>query len=337
MNFLKKNIFKNKEILVTGGCGSIGSEIVRQLIKHKPKLIKIFDNDEAKMFEIQQELNNFKKARYLIGDIRDETRLKVAMKNTNIVFHCAALKHVPLCEYNPYEAVKTNVIGTQNVIKISREEEIDKVVFISTDKAVNPINTMGATKLLSEKLIINDIGSYKTKFCCVRFGNVLNSSGSVIPTFINQIKKGKPITITSTDMTRFFMSIKEATNLVLRAAEISKGREIFILKMKSLRIIDLAKAVINNMNISSENNRSRIKITGVRPGEKLHEILLTQEESRNVKNLKDMFVLYPGHFNPHEIEKGFESKNQKTEYDSRSSKHLTILEIMRMIKPYTNE
>ena len=211
-----KKTFQGKEILVTGGCGSIGSEIVRQLLKYKPKRIKILDNNESGHFNLRQKIPS-SITRHLVGDIRDRDRIKKAMKGVDIVFHAAALKHVPICEYNPFEAVSTNVIGTQNMVDMAREEGVDKFLAISTDKAVNPINTMGATKLLSEKLVTITYGEYKTKFSCVRFGNVLNSNGSVIPIFRDQIAKGGPVSITSEDMTRFFMSIDEAVNLVLKS------------------------------------------------------------------------------------------------------------------------
>ena len=198
-----ESFYKDKDILVTGGCGSIGSEIVKQLLKYNPRLIRVFDNNESSQFHLHQELEEHENVRYLIGDIRDKGRLKLALRGVDIVFHAAALKHVPLCEYNPYEAVASNVIGTQNLIEAAREQGVHTFIGISTDKVVNPINTMGATKLLAEKLIINGaLGDYetkyhyRTKFSCVRFGNVLNSNGSVIPIFKRQIAKGGPVTLT---------------------------------------------------------------------------------------------------------------------------------------------
>lgn len=306
-----KDFYKNKDILITGSCGSVGSEIVKQLLKYSPKRIRIFDQNESAMFNLEQELKSNKNIRYLIGNVRDKERLRWAIKGVDIVFHAAALKHVPLCEYNPYEAVRTNVIGTQNLIDVARGANIDRVIAISTDKAVNPINTMGATKLLSEKLILaGRVGTLKTKFSCVRFGNVLNSSGSVIPIFLKQIKEGSPITITSKEMTRFFMSIHQAVNLVLRAAQITEGGEIIILKMKSLRIIDLAEVLIHELApmCGYKPDDIKIKIIGVRPGEKLHELLISEEESFHVIDNQDMYILKPGFQAPHEIEKGITSK-----------------------------
>ncbi|MFM2375096.1 MAG: hypothetical protein RLZZ165_193, partial [Bacteroidota bacterium] len=219
MHRLRMNIFEGKDILVTGGCGSIGSEIVRQLIIHEPKRVRVLDNDETGHWRLSQDLAS-PLLRNLLGDIRDRDRLGRAMEGVDYVFHAAALKHVPLCEYNPYEAVHTNVIGTQNVVDAAITHGVQKLIGISTDKAVNPINTMGATKLLSERLIVNaPVGFSEIQVGCVRFGNVLGSAGSVIPMFKQQIAKGGPITITTPEMTRFFMTIPQAVDLVLKAAE----------------------------------------------------------------------------------------------------------------------
>ena len=238
--------YKNKIILVTGGCGSIGREIVKKLIEYEPKSVRILDNNETGLFDLQKELNT-RKIRPLVGDVRDSKRLKKAVEGVDIVFHAAALKHVPLCEYNPFEAVKTNIIGTENLIDACLEEEVEKVIFISTDKAVNPTNVMGATKLLAERFTVSSNyfkGLKKTALSCVRFGNVLNSRGSVIPLFEKQIKNGGPVTVTNPEMTRFIMDIPHAVELVLRTAEIAKGGEIFILKMPAIKIGDLAEASI---------------------------------------------------------------------------------------------
>tara|TARA_B100001093_G_scaffold125368_2_gene117927 strand:- start:2852 stop:3862 length:1011 start_codon:yes stop_codon:yes gene_type:complete len=287
------NIFKGKKILVTGGCGSIGSEIIRQLMKFNPEIIRVFDNNEAGHFRLFQE-HDSPVIRNLIGDIRDRERVMRAMEDIDIVFHAAALKHVPFCEYNPFEAISSNVIGTQNVVDAAIREKVSVFVGISTDKAVSPMNTMGATKLLSEKIITNaPIGKSHVKFCCVRFGNVLNSSGSVIPTFSEQISNGGPVTITSKEMTRFFMSLRQAVTLVLEASQMSQGGEIFILKMNAVRITDLAEVLIENYCDKNKLDSSSIgqDIIGVRPGEKLHERLVNQEEEQYLKEEGDMFVL----------------------------------------------
>lgn len=296
--------FRNKDILITGGCGSIGSEIVKQLLRYKPKRIKVFDNNESGLFNLQQKLKS-PVIRILVGDIRDKERLRMAVRGSDIVFHAAALKHVPLCEYNPYEAVYTNVIGTQNLVEVAREEKVEKLIAISTDKAVNPINTMGATKLLSEKLVLTaEIGdSCKTKFSCVRFGNVLNSVGSVIPIFKEQIKKGGPVTITSRKMLRFFMSMPEAVRLVLLSADLAKGGEIFILKMKKIMIIDMAEVMIEKMAPSYGYSPDKIEIEeiGIRPGEKLDEQLVTEEEKAYLRDLGKLSILKPPRTLPHMI------------------------------------
>ena len=326
-----KETFKGKNILITGGCGSIGSEIVRQLTDYDIGKIRVFDHDESAQFHLEEELEGSHNMRYLIGDIRDKDRVKRATRGVDIVFHAAALKHVPLCEYNPLEAVHTNVLGTQNIIDASKEEEVEKLIAISTDKAVNPINTMGATKLLSEKLVINAgfIGEHKTIFSCVRFGNVLNSDGSVIPIFKKQIGKGGPVTVTSKEMTRFFMSMPEAVNLILESAKVMKGREVFILNMKGIRIIDLAEAMIEELAEKPED--IEIKMVGVRPGEKLYELLMTEEEARHVEDKGNMFVLRPGITTPDIVIMDAVGKSDGREYSSKSTTLLTKEEIKRML------
>jgi FlaA1/EpsC-like NDP-sugar epimerase len=265
------NIFKGQKILVTGGCGSIGSEIVSQLISHKPAEIRVYDNNEFGHFNLSQKLNS-PIVKYIIGDIRDRDRLRKCLRGVAIVLHCGAYKHVPYCEENPQEAVSVNVIGTENVIEASLETGVRKLIGISTDKSVNPINTMGATKLLAEKLLIN------SGFSVVRFGNVLNSSGSVIPIFKRQIESGGPVTITHRDMTRFMMSIGEAVTLVLKSTERAKGRDLFILDMQHVLIYALALEMIKEHTGSEDG--MEIKFIGVRPGEKIHELLMTEEEEQ---------------------------------------------------------
>ena len=293
-----KEIFKNKKILVTGGTGFIGSEIVRKLLQYKPDVVRILSNDEDSMFRIIQELGGGDNKRYLIGDIRDKERLFLAMEDIDIVYHVAALKHVPLCEYNPFEAIKTNVIGTQNVIESAFKCNVEKLISISTDKAANPINTMGATKLLAEKLVI-DANYYKgirnTTFSCVRFGNVLFSRGSVIPLFEEQLRQKKPITITDPEMTRFMMSISNTIDLVFKATLLAKGGEIFILKMPVIKIGDLVEIIIDYYTQKYELKKETIKkiIIGPRPGEKKYEELLTESEATKVFETQDMLIIPP--------------------------------------------
>jgi len=289
------DVFRDKNILVTGGVGSIGSEIIRKVLKYNPKAVRALDNNETGLFELEQELQS-EKLRPLVGDVRDKERLRRAIEGADIVFHAAALKHVPLCEYNPFEAVKTNVHGTQNVIEVAMEEEIEKLITISTDKAVNPINVMGATKLLAERLTISANyykGAKKTAFSCVRFGNVLDSRGSVVPLFKEQIGKGGPVTITDTDMSRFVMSIPKAVALVLKAAEMAQGGEIFIFKMPALRVSDLAEAMIEELasQYGYDPKAIKVEISGKRAGEKIYEELLTEDEAINSRETEDMFII----------------------------------------------
>ena len=291
------NYYKNKKILVTGGVGSIGSHLVREIFKYEPEYIRVFDNNESGLFDLEQELNSAK-VRPLIGDIRDKERLTMAMENVEIVFHAAALKHVPLCEFNPFDAVKTNVVGTQNVLDAALEQGVHKVITISTDKAVNPSNVMGATKLLAERLTISANsyrGQKRTVFSCVRFGNVLNSRGSVVPLFIKQIQKGGPITVTHPDMRRFFMDMHSATNLILTAGMLSCGNEIFILKMPVIRIVDLAEVLRVKYAQRYGFNPEDIPITvvGVRSGEKIDEVLMTIDETTCAYENDQMYLVLP--------------------------------------------
>ncbi|KKP94052.1 MAG: Polysaccharide biosynthesis protein CapD [Parcubacteria group bacterium GW2011_GWA1_36_12] len=292
---IAKNI-NGKVVVVTGGTGSIGSEIVRQLLNFSPKQIRVYSRDETKHFFLQKELDEIKTkvdVRYLIGDIRDKERLSKALVGANIVFHAAALKHVPYCEYNPFEAIKTNVYGTQNLIDLSIDHDVDKVIAISTDKAVYPNTLMGITKLLMERMIVGApsyTGDAKTKFCVVRFGNVINSRGSVIPTWIEQIKKGGPVTVTNKHMTRFFMSINEAVDLIFRAFSDMKGQEIFVLKMIEHNILELANKTINE---NANGKTIKIKFTGRRNREKIKEQLYTEEERDTMIDHKDYFIILP--------------------------------------------
>lgn len=320
-----EKFYNGKTILVTGGAGSIGSEIVRSLLKLEPHAVRILDINETGLFDLEQELQS-PKIRTFIGDVRDKDRLKRAFEDVDIVFHAAALKHVPLCEYNPFDAVKTNVIGTQNVIDSALDEEVKKVILISTDKAVNPTNVMGATKLLSERLVIS-ANHYKGKrqiaFSCVRFGNVMDSRGSVIPLFRSQIKKGGPVKVTDPNMTRFVMSIPNAVDLILKAAYMSKGGEIFILKMPALRIIDLAEVMIDGLE--PKNSRIEIQIIGKRAGEKLYEELLTEDKVKYAVEKGGLYVL---------ASEGIlaRSENEIKIYTSSDAKKLSKEEIMRLIK-----
>jgi len=296
---MKENgFYKNKTILVTGGAGSIGSEIVRELIKdYEPKTVRVFDHNETAIFEMKQEFGT-EVIRPFIGDVRDKERIKRAIEEVDIVFHAAALKHLYLSEYNPFEAVKTNVLGTQNVIDVAIDAGVEKMINISTDKAVNPINVMGATKLLTERLTTSANyykGDKPTVFSSVRFGNVLNSSGSVVPIFKEQIKKGGPVTVTNREMRRFIMNIPKAVSLVLEATKLAMGEEIFILKMPVVKIYDLAEVMIEKLapQYGFRAEEIKIKIIGERMGEKIKEELITSQELSTVYENEDMFIIYP--------------------------------------------
>lgn len=288
---------EGKRILVTGGAGSIGREIVKTLLKYNPLAVRVFDNNETALNDLTLSLNS-KILRPLYGNISDQGRLELALDDVDIVFHTAALKHVPVCEFNPFEAVKTNVIGTQNVITASIRQNVDKFILISTDKAVNPYSIMGTTKLLAERLTLtsnNYRGNKRTKLFCVRFGNVVNSRGSIIPLFLEQIKKGGPVTVTDPEMTRFIMTIPEAVSFILKSTILGHGGEIFIKKMSSLRISDLAKTMVNyyGSEFGFKPDEIQIKIIGKRPGEKLHEILIDDEEADHTYESDDLYVIIP--------------------------------------------
>ncbi|MBA7616553.1 UDP-N-acetylglucosamine 4,6-dehydratase (inverting) [subsurface metagenome] len=333
------DFYKDRVVLVTGGAGSIGSELVRKLLKLEPTVVRILDNNETSLFDLEQELQS-EKIRTFVGDVRDKERLKRAVEDVDIIFHAAALKHVPLCEYNPFEAVKTNVIGTQNLIDIALDEEVEKVILISTDKVVNPMNVVGATKLLAERLTISANyykGKRKIAFSCVRFGNVLDSRGSVVPLFKKQIKKGRLVTVTDPEMTRFVISIPKAVELILKAVEMAKGGEIFILKMPALRIVDLAEAMIEELaaKYGYKTEEIKIKIIGKRSGEKLYEELMTEDEAKYAYKSEEMFVVLlqtvetTGKLS-YKLPDNFK-KAQTREYSSKDVKLLTKEEIRSLL------
>jgi FlaA1/EpsC-like NDP-sugar epimerase len=285
--------FKGKKILVTGGTGSVGTGIVKQLLKYKPNNIRILSNDENSIFEMRRKFPNQTNLTFMLGDVRDVDRIKLAIRDIDIVFHAAAMKHIDICEQNPFDAVKTNVIGTSNLIEASLLENVSKFIFISTDKATNPSSTLGASKLLAER-ITQDAGSYrglgKTKFAIVRFGNVLGSRGSVFQIFRDQLKNEKSLFITNQKMTRFIMSISDAASLILKVTNIAKDGEIFILKMPSVNILNLGKTMMSIYK--SRNPKSKIppiKISKLREKERMHEFLITSTE---IPFCHDMGTMY---------------------------------------------
>ena len=292
--------FDDKKILVTGGTGSLGKELVRHLVRDgQPKTVRIYDVDETEQFEFQHELKEHEDvARFLLGDVRDKERLNRAVEDVDIIFHTAALKHVMACEYNPFEAVKTNILGTQNIIDVSIDNNVGKIIFTSSDKAVNPANTMGATKLLAEKLMVAANwckGARDCVFTSVRFGNVMDSRGSVIPLFRHQIKSGGPVTVTAPDMTRFMMSMSQAVELVFRSVRLAQGGEVFIFKMPVVNILDLAEVLIDALapRYGHQPEDIDIEIIGVKPGEKMYEELMTDDEAIRSLEREDMFIIIP--------------------------------------------
>lgn len=271
-------MYSNKTILITGGTGSWGHELTKQLLTHNVKEIRIFSRNELAQVEMER-LFHSDKLTFIIGDIRDKEALRHATEDVDYVFHLAALKHVPVCEHLPEEAIKTNILGTMNVIHASIDNKVKKVIDVSTDKAVAPLNLYGMTKGIAERLIIEaNTLSKDTKFVCIRAGNVLGSNGSVVPLFIDQIKNNNQITLTHKEMTRYFLTIPEAVTLLFKAAEHSIGGEIFVMKMPACRIIDLAKVLIDRYG----NDKTNIIEVGIRSGEKLHEELISHYELNNV-------------------------------------------------------
>ena len=294
-----QNEFKGKTILVTGGTGSIGSEIVRQLLKFKPKKIRVFARHEDRHYTLMNELvADDESLRFVIGDIRDRDRLRMAMEGVDVVFHAAALKQVAMSEYNPFEVVKTNIVGTQNVIEVARDLNINKVIGISTDKVAEPEGVLGVSKLMAEKLFLASYyykGNKKTKFACVRFGNVLGSRGSILPLLKKQINSKGEITMTDPRITRFIMTVPQAASLVLRATNIMRGQEVFVLKMPAVRLTDLIKTAVAYYAPLCGKKPADIKVNvaGRRDGEKIHEKLLADHEIPRVLEMEDMYILTP--------------------------------------------
>lgn len=282
-------MYEGKKILITGGTGSLGKALTKRLLESDVETIRIFSRDEWKQTEMHREFTD-PRMRFLIGDIRDKARLERALENIDIVFHAAALKHVPVAEYNPFEAVKTNVNGAQNLIEACLDQNVEAAIAIGTDKAVAPLNTYGATKMLMERLFISANyykGHHKTKFVCARYGNVLGSRGSVVPLFLEQIKKMNKITITDPEMTRFNITMKNALNLILRAYEKGIGGEVFVPKLKAYKTGTLSDAIIE-----LKNSNCQIENISVRPGEKFHESLISEDELRNVYESEDDYIIF---------------------------------------------
>jgi UDP-N-acetylglucosamine 4,6-dehydratase (inverting) len=327
---MNKNFFKNKRLLITGGTGSFGKALVEYLVKNKFPLKKIiiFSRDELKQYEMSQNLSveKFPNLRYFLGDIREKERLKYAVKDIDIVIHAAALKQVPASEYNPFEFIKTNIIGSQNIIESCIDSNVSHVVALSTDKASSPINLYGATKLCSDKLFTstqNIIGKRKLTFSVVRYGNVMFSRGSIIPKLLKEKSLGY-FSITDPNMTRFSITLKESVNFVLNSLVLQKGGEIFVPKILSYRLIDLCKAI---------DKKCKIKVLGIRPGEKVHEELISNSEARNTLDFKNFYIILANYENQiQRLNKNYRFVKKNFHYSSeKNDNFLSIKDLNEMI------
>jgi UDP-N-acetylglucosamine 4,6-dehydratase/5-epimerase len=281
--------WSQESILVTGGTGSFGKKFVEIMLRdYRPQRLVVFSRDELKQHEMKASGFDHPSMRYFIGDVRDVERLKRALSGVTVVVHAAALKQVPACEYNPFEAIQTNIMGARNVIDAAIDTGVRRILALSTDKAVNPINLYGATKLCAEKVFVQAnayAGAKKTRFSCARYGNVVGSRGSVIPVFLEQRRRGK-ITITDPRMTRFWLTLEQGVKFVIGCLEQMHGGEIFVPKIPSMRLADLAETVAPGCEV---------EYIGIRPGEKLHEVLVSEDESRQTLETEDMYVIQPSH------------------------------------------
>lgn len=331
-----KKYFKDKKVLVTGGTGSIGSSVVQKLLEEKCDIIRVLGSDENGLHNLSLqfgESSNFfdamkkNKIRYMYGDITDQDRMLTACEDIDIVIHAAAMKHVPICEYNPFEATKVNVIGTQNMIKAALSQKIKKFILISTDKVVDPTTCLGATKLLAEKITLNsnlNKGKKQTIFSVVRFGNVIGTRGSVLPKFIYQIKNNQNITLTNKYSTRFFVTVKDSVNTIINSIFLMKGGEVFIPKtINAIKISDLAQSLLNYHSES----KSKIIFTELRSGEKIHEKIITENEYLKLKLAADLFVI--DFFNNQNLKKVDRKVNY---FDSSSANLLNKNQIVDYLK-----
>jgi len=331
-------MLNNVNILITGGTGSFGKQFIKAILsKFNPNKVIVYSRDELKQHEMRQEKPfNDKRIRYFIGDVRDKERLHRAFDGVDCVVHAAALKQVPSCEYNPFEAIKTNILGAENVINVSIDRGVKRVVALSTDKACSPINLYGATKLCSDKLFIAGnayVGKHDTRFSVVRYGNVAGSRGSVIPFFKKIIDSGETeIPITDKNMTRFWMGLSKAVNLVLLALENMSGGELYVCKVPSIKITDLAKAMAPDLPIN---------VIGTRPGEKIHEMMISKDDARNTVEFDEYYVIEP-EFDWWEIRKKYQKEGKPVqedfEYTSGKNKEwLTVEQIKTMFNELHNE
>jgi FlaA1/EpsC-like NDP-sugar epimerase len=324
------SVLNNKNILITGGTGSFGHQMIIELMQYKPKLIRIFSRDEDKQHNLKQELLEspiLNKIQFVIGDVRDYDRMYSVTKDMDIIFHAAALKQVPSVEAHPYEAVKTNIMGAYNVVTAAVARKVSKVIAVSTDKAVKPVNAMGMTKALQEKLILSDeITKDKTTFCCVRYGNVLGSRGSVIPLWDKRLEQNKPLPITHPDMTRFVLTLSQAIDLVFYSLKNGKGGEIFVKKAPATKMVNLARAYAE---LKTGKKNYPLEYIGIRAGEKIDEVLVSEEEMRHVSEKKDHFVIQRESL----LDKNYLKKSTKlTEYGSGTIIPLDVEELKSLMK-----
>jgi len=341
-----KSIFEGKSILVTGACGTVGSELIRQLLtkpEYAPSEVVGIDNNESQLFFLDQQYLKDIRANFFVVDIRDRDELTRKMAGIDVVFHCAALKHVILCERSPEQAVQTNIQGVQNVIAAAQANGVERVIFTSSDKAVNPTNVMGTSKLMGERLMTAANSNKRGNgpiFTSTRFGNVLGSNGSVIPIFHNQISKGGPVTLTHRDMTRFVMSIEESVRLVIDSTILARGGEVFITKMPVIRVDDLAKAMISELAHRYGYSAESIQVVeiGVKPGEKLYEELMSPEETRRAIELQRYFSVVPAFLGIyHDIKYDYPdmiNTEVTNPYVSAAEKPLTVDQIAQLLKTY---
>jgi UDP-N-acetylglucosamine 4,6-dehydratase len=323
--------WKDKSVLVTGGTGSFGREFVEIMLQdYHPERLIVFSRDELKQHEMRGAGLQHESLRYFIGDVRDRLRLRRAMDGVDVVVHAAALKQVPACEYNPIEAILTNIMGARNVIEAALDSEVEQVMALSTDKAVNPINLYGATKLAAEKLFVQSnayAGGTGTRFSCVRYGNVVGSRGSVVPVFIRQRENGT-ITVTDERMTRFWLSLEQGVRFTIQCIEDMQGGEVFVPKIPSMRVVDLAQAIAPE---------AQVEFIGIRPGEKLHEVLISEDESRHTVELEHMYVVEPSgaFWFGHGWQDRGEALPEGYRYASDSNERwMTVDEIRNLIAPF---
>ena len=336
------NFFDGKSVLVTGGTGSFGKKFISTLLtEYDPEKVVIFSRDELKQHQMRQDgrfrgEGRAEKLRFFVGNVRDKTRLERAFDGIDIVVHAAALKQVPACEYNPFEAVKTNVMGAKNIIDAAIDRGVERIIALSTDKACNPINLYGATKLCSDKLFVagnSYVGEQDTRFSVVRYGNVVGSRGSVIPLFINQREEGGPLTVTDPKMTRFWITLEQGVHFVMDSLERMVGGELFVPKIPSMKITDLARAIAPDADIET---------IGIRPGEKIHEVMISEDDARHTVEFDDYYIVQPQfswwNRDNGEIQAHSEPVPESFTYSSGDNDDwLTIEELREIIAPIEEE